>query len=230
MNIIIQCAADKYNHGACFLRNSDGRRVLFVADPREYRCMEFLACRPDDTVPGETATWRERVLYLNQREEPGGSMLSCAAELYKHPVYRELTEEFGWENLFILSAGWGLVRGDFRLPYYNITFSNAKNVSKYAKRKRHDQGWKDFCHLDLDDERPLVFFGGKDYAPLLIRLTRGYKGGKFAFCGSEPGKLELIKAGFEVQKVRGFTNWHYECARKWNSRMGLKRLISENAF
>ena len=91
MNIIIQCAADKYNHGACFLRNSDGRQVLFVADPREYRCMEFLACRPDDTVPGETATWRERVLYLNQREEPGGSMLSCAAELYKHPVYRELT-------------------------------------------------------------------------------------------------------------------------------------------
>ena len=229
MNIIIQCAADKFHYEGCFLRNSDGRRVLFVADPREYQGVEFVACRPDDTLPGETATGRERVLGLNQGREPRGNILCRAAELYKHPVYGELTEEFGWENVFILSAGWGLVRGDFRLPYYNVTFSNAKNVPKYAKRKQHDRGWRDFCHLNMDDRQPLIFFGGKDYASMLIRLTQGYKGGRFAFCGSESGKLELIKAGYQVEKVRPFTNWHYRCARKWNSRQKLEGLVSEKA-
>ena len=42
----------------------------------------------------------------------------------------------GLDRLYILSAGWGLIPGDFLTPNYDITFSAAQNVQRF-KRRRH---------------------------------------------------------------------------------------------
>ena len=48
------------------------------------------------------------IRYNRQGLNPDG--LFRGAELYKPPVYRALVERSGWQNVFILSAGWGLIR------------------------------------------------------------------------------------------------------------------------
>jgi hypothetical protein len=48
-----------------------------------------------------------------------------AYRLYENRVYGRLVEAFGVENIYILSAGWGLIRADFLTPYYDITFSHS---------------------------------------------------------------------------------------------------------
>jgi hypothetical protein len=46
-----------------------------------------------------------------------------------------LVEKFGIEKVFILSAGWGLIRADFLTPNYDITFSgSAEAFSDDAQR------------------------------------------------------------------------------------------------
>jgi hypothetical protein len=47
-----------------------------------------------------------------------------ALTLYKDKRYNDLRKQFGYDKVFILSAGWGLVRGDTKIPFYNVTFSN----------------------------------------------------------------------------------------------------------
>ena len=166
---------------------------------------------------------------LNRGDSPEGQRLSRAGDLYlprnKPYIYRRLIEEFGWQQVFILSAGWGLVRADFRIPNYDITFSQAKKIPLYARRKVKDSFWKNFCQLDMGDGRPLVFFGTVKYISLLVELTQDYAGTKFAFYSATNSNVDLEKAGFKVERFARFTNWHYECAEKWCSRERLQELV-----
>jgi len=103
---VIQCASQK-RPDAGFLKTSDGRLVLFVANPQIAPPRDDLvyACPDDNTGGGET--WREMLLRYN--EAPGNNPLHLlpAYELYGNPTYRRLVDRVGLSNVFILSAGWG---------------------------------------------------------------------------------------------------------------------------
>ena len=91
-----------------------------------------------------------------------------------------MVKAYGTERVYILSAGWGLIRADFLTPDYNITFSQAPKGNKRTKSTRFD----DLCLLTQDSKDPIVFFGGKSYVPLFCELTRSFSGRKVVFYNS----------------------------------------------
>ncbi len=70
---------------------------------------------PDDDC-GSRKSWRDVL-----RDDP--LWLVAAYRLYDNTVCQHLGDKLGIANIYILSAGWGLIRADFLTQYYNITFS-----------------------------------------------------------------------------------------------------------
>jgi len=171
-------------------------------------------CRPDDPIPSSSRTWRQELLSYNQRgTNPDG--LLRAADLYAHSVYRELVKEYGWANTFILSAGWGLVRADFLLPSYDITFSSQASA---CNRRRKSDRYDDFNHLSdyhgIHLEDTVYFCGSNDYLPLYYRLTRDLSGRKVIYHKAQSPPKE--EGYVYIQYItRQSTNWHYTCAREF---------------
>lgn len=131
-----------------------------------------------------------------------------AYRLHENRIYERLVARFGVDNIYMLSAGWGLVRADFLTPYYDITFS--QSAEGYKRRKMSD-GYRDFRMLpELTDEE-IFFFGGKDYLPLFLSLTKEVPGKKTVFYNSDriPQAPDCIVKRF---KTTSRTNWHYSCA------------------
>ncbi|MGE5063222.1 MAG: hypothetical protein ACM3IG_04065 [Myxococcales bacterium] len=60
-----------------------------------------------------------------------------AYQLYAHDAYRALAQTFGIDEVFILSAGWGLISASFLTPAYDITFKATKTAP--WKRRRQDE-------------------------------------------------------------------------------------------
>jgi hypothetical protein len=159
MKVVIQCAASK-DARAGRLRTKSGDEVLFVANPA--LCTSIPSARyvtPDDLCGEDGLTWRNVLKGYNEQSENPCRLLQ-AAGLYTpkendfRKLYRDLANVFGWDNFFILSAGWGLIRADFWTPDYNVTFSTqAKKKKPWAwrntKDKRHT--WADFN--DLQDAK-----------------------------------------------------------------------------
>jgi hypothetical protein len=109
-----------------------------------------------------------------------------AFELYQKAAYRRLVERFGAFKVYILSAGWGLIGASFLTPDYDITFS-AQAKKKAPWKFREGDRYEDLCHLPADTVEPVVFFGGKDYAPLFCKLTGVIRSKRTIFCNaSEP--------------------------------------------
>jgi hypothetical protein len=54
---------------------------------------------------------------------PGNNPLGLypAWRLYENRSYEGLVDRFGVDNLYILSAGWGLISAAFLTPNYDIT-------------------------------------------------------------------------------------------------------------
>ena len=213
--VVIQCAGRK-RPTAGHLKSSDGRNVIFVAKPDEApKDAPYVYAHPDGTdASGES--WREKLLQYNREPTDNPLGLLPAWQLYKprgYQAYEQLHGICGSENLFILSAGWGLIRADFLTPYYDITFSNAQNVDKYKRRGKRVT-YDDLTMLPDDATNPVVFFGGKDYVNLFCELTRQAQGTRHVFYNaanppSAPG-CRLHK--FDT---RTKTNWHYEAAREF---------------
>jgi len=211
MKIVIQCAAGKNLH-ARHLIDSNGARIMFVAKPEFAPPAQGLRyARPDHTA-ADGKSWVEYLREYNEQYNRHGNnpcQLTPAYQLYVNSSYKMLVDRYGADNIFILSAGWGLVNAGFLLPQYDITFSSS--AGSYKRRgKRGDYG--DLCVLQSKDDDTLVFFGGKDYQPLFCKLTENYQGKRFAFYNSigkpnMPG-CELIK-----YETRTKTNWHYQCAK-----------------
>ena len=209
MKIIIQCARSKFKE-AVKLSSDNGQEVVFVADPEKF-CEDnhkFAYCHPDDQISTKRKSYREFLVeYNNSSENP--LKLYRAGDLYQPNIYKELTTNYGYKNVYILSAGWGLLRSDFRIPYYNITFSSAGEPG-IKRLKSHK--FKDFNHLkeNIAESDEFFFFGGISYLPLLYKLTKDL-----------PGYKHINYASKNVQKINGFeyiyhkpyTNWHYQCAR-----------------
>ena len=207
MIVVIQCAASK-RESAGYLLSVSGKPVIFVADPqaapaghaREY-------ARPDD-LNGNEISWRGMLLRYN---EAGGNPLGLysAWQLYKNTTYGRLVDRLGLQKVYILSAGWGLIRADFLTPYYDITFSRSADV---YKQRRKGVYYQDFRMLPKDTEDEILFFGGKDYLPFFCDLTDRISADKTVFYNStHPPKAP----GCSLQKFETATrtNWHYECAK-----------------
>ena len=208
MIVVIQCAAKK-RADAGHLRTGDGRDVLFVADPaRAPPSSTVCYARPDD-LSDAGGTWRERLLEYNLEPRANPLHLCRAIDLYANPAYHQIAERFGAERTFILSAGWGLIRGDFLTTNYDITFSVA--AEPYKRRRRTDH-YRDFAMVPDEANEPMVFFGGKDYTPLFEKLTRSVRAPRTLFYNSD---VPPTAQGCSLVRFRTTTrtNWHYECAQ-----------------
>lgn len=209
--IVIQCAASK-NRNAGFMRRGDRQMAMFVAKPSHApRNDQYVYAHPDDDA-GSGASWRDELWRYNARyagsaaNNPWG--LLPAWKLYTESVYADLWRKYGPERLYILSAGWGLIRGDFLTPNYDITFS--KKAEPYKRRGKRD-AYQDWRMLPEDADNPVVFFGGQGYIGFFCSLTERVKGTRHIFYNSQnipdaPG-CRLVKYA-----TRTKTNWHYEAA------------------
>lgn len=210
--IIIQCSAKK-NGKLWSVSGLDGIQVKLVSHPNSCKVTPGIKLfRPDDVVPDSSMTWREYLNDYNKRKN-NPDHLMCAGDLYQDKTYRILVNRFGWDNTYILSAGWGLIRSDFYLPNYDITFSK---LADYCKQRKKTDKFKDFNHLLVeksnDVDYQIYIFVGKDYLPLLYELTRHIQTKKFIFYKSENIKT-LDNYEYINYKTNQSTNWHYSCAQ-----------------
>jgi len=209
MIVVIQCAASKRSQAGAF-RSDDRREILFVANPSLAPYSgRFTHARPDDSASGNE-TWRDRLSTYN---ESGGNPFNLlrAYELYENPVYPELVRKFGIVNVYILSAGWGLIAADFLTPLYDITFSNSVRKDAPWKLRRNGDRYKDYRRLAPEDDE-VVFLGGKDYISLFLDLTQEVRGERKIFYNSNIAP-NATSCRLERFVTRTKTNWHYECAR-----------------
>lgn len=206
MIVVIQCAASKRPGAGC-LQTRDGRHVLFVADPASAPpSPAYVYARPDD-MSDHGVTWRELLRRYNQAPGVNRLGLHRAIDLYANPAYGQLAAGFGAQKIYVLSAGWGLIRADFLTPNYDITFSAA--AEPYKRRSKRDRYDDERMLADITTEA-IVFFGGKDYVPLFCRLTEAVKGPRTIFYNSrtppQAPRCSLIPFATSTR-----TNWHYEC-------------------
>jgi hypothetical protein len=207
MIVVIQCAASKRSD-AGHLVCAGGKPVVFVAHPE---CAPadnaYVYARPDDLSEGEIS-WREMLLKYNATPHDNPLGLYPAYRLYRNRTYVRLVERFGPEKVYVLSAGWGLIRADFLTPYYDITYSQSAEA---FKRRRKADRYSDFCMLPDQTEEEIVFFGGKDYLPLFCSLTSALWTKRTVFYNSarppQPNGCTL-----ERFETTARTNWQYECA------------------
>jgi hypothetical protein len=224
MKIVIQCAASKHDC-AGKLRTSSGEDVLFVADPK--LCVSVPAgmryARPDDPCGDKAATWRDVLKRYNEQTDNPCSLLR-AADLYApkehvfRKLYQELVRAFGWNNVFILSAGWGLIRADFWTPDYNITFSaQGKKDKPWVWRNTKDRSWLDFNHLQdapIAQDEPIHLFGGRDYLPTFYALVEAVPGRKIVHYMGDVKR----RSSFDYEKYEGSEKnrtWHYRAAKEF---------------
>ncbi len=206
MTVVLQCAASK-DPRAGYLKTASGTPVMFVADPSAAPPVPARAyARPDD-ISDTGKSWRQVLVKYNAHPDTNPCGLYPACRLYKNAAYERLVQKFGMQNVFILSAGWGLIGADFLTPMYDITFSmSAEAYKRRGKRERY----ADLCMLpgDADD---IVFVGGKDYLPLFCTLTSAIDGRKTVFYNSRNAP---DTPGCRLQRFETTTrtNWHYECA------------------
>jgi len=166
--VVMICAKDKAE--SFFTKYPDDK---FVNQPLN----NLLKHHPDDNNVGENMTWRE-YLESNQKDR---NLLS-AYQLYIKPEYMMLHIAFS-ESFYILSAGWGLVNSEYKLPKYDITFkTKAPIINKRAKNLFAQPIYHDFNHLvNFEGDEDIVFLGSPDYIPLFIHLTQNLKNRKIIY-------------------------------------------------
>ncbi len=220
MIIVIQCANRKVPNAATLTLN--GEAVHFVAQPQN----EHMDKRPWDQIPGSDKTWIDCVMAYNEAgstmpdeyiklnigTEDGRQLMPCG-NLYEHPVYRELTTTRGLKNVYILSAGWGLVRADKFLPNYNVTFSQLGDIRvriSVAERLQYAS-----ISDEIPDNDQINLFISRAYAPYWSYLYQGAPQRTILHwrLGQE---LPKGKYGTVIKHDCGdqVTNWQYTAARQ----------------
>jgi hypothetical protein len=233
MNIVIQCAASKHRGGS--LKTKGGQTVRFVANPELASKLAPLPpdCvyrRPDDPcldAPGYTWLQRLEEYVLNEPKNPLG--LLEAYKLYNptlHPkVYEQLVERFTKQKVFILSAGWGMIRANYPTPAYNITFSSQAGKNS-SPPKKNEKPWvyrpprsecQYFQQVPVQGNDPIVFVGSLDYLLVFRRLVECLHRRTIVFTYGENCATKARKKLPREWEVRPFQSehsrtWHYECA------------------
>jgi hypothetical protein len=190
--------------------------------------------KPDDIIPEseldlinkisinhnydkERITWR-KLIELNNISN-NDLNLRTAYDLYDKKyngltVYNNLYQKYG-ERFYILSAGWGLIQSAFKIPTYDITFSNGSKVSKDIVRYKNDE-YHDFNHLiNIKSKEDIVFIGSPDYLHLFYNLTKDLENvRKIIFWKKEktPFLYPAPNDSFHFIKYETNNNiaWHYE--------------------
>ena len=212
LSVVIACAGTKAaSRGHMTL--SDGQCVRFVANPREAPTGTSLAYRHPDEAAPSGLSWRQMLVEYNRHPAENPLSLLPAWRLYEPfacpRIYLDLVEAYGLENVFILSAGWGLVTAGFLLPDYDITF--ASGAEAYKRRRARDH-YEDFAMRPVDAARPIVFLGGRSYIRSFCELTEGVAPRRIVFHHSRrPPRAENC----ELRSYKGASprTWHYHCAR-----------------
>ena len=207
MIVVIQCAAKK-QISAGHMHQSDGTPILFVANPESApTCSSHKYAKPDDKTDN-CQTWRSQLLSYNRESDNNPLNLLPAWKLYMNPTYQRLVNKLGIENVYILSAGWGLISADFLTPMYDITFSASAEA---YKRRRIGDKYDDFQMLPSGTKEQIVFLGGKDYIPLFCKLTEQIKAPRTIIYNSKnaPDAPDCSLIRYETTTR---TNWHYGCA------------------
>jgi len=226
MIIVIQCAGSHVPNAATLTLN--GNAVHFVAQPQD-RQMDK---QPWDQIPGSNKTWIDCVkaynevggalpgeyIKLNVGTENGRLLMQCG-NLYKHPGYGELMAACGLRNVYILSAGWGLVRGDKFIPNYDVTFSQAGDPNvRIAVRDRLQYP---FMSDEIPDNGEINLFISRAYAPYWSRLYRG-AAQRTVLHWRLGQKLPDRQYGTVIKHDCGkqVTNWQYKAARQFIAGLG----------
>ena len=166
---------------------------------------------PDEKIPNSAISWR---VYLEKHQKDKNLLM--AYELYSRNEYRCLYKKFG-NSFYILSAGWGLVNSEFKLPNYDITFSNSAKVNIDAKRSENNNNlpiYNDFNQLVINDNEDIIFIGSPDYIQLFIILTQNLPNRKIIYWKSKSLRRIYPNDTFEYRyfQTNTRTNWHYELA------------------
>ena len=206
MIVVIQCAAGK-EPNAGYLRQHNGQKVTFVADPDSAPKDDYAYARPDD-LADTGISWRKELFKYNDNLGDNPQGLLPAWKLYKNSTYECLYRKYGSDYLYILSAGWGLISADFLTPVYDITFS--QHADNYKRRDDEDR-YDDFRMLPTKTTENIVFFGSQKYVGPFCALTAGVKGSRHVWyaTASEPDAPGCILHKYP----RTFSNWQYQCAR-----------------
>ncbi len=219
MKVIIQCCSGKEEKYITF----NGKPIKLVSDP-DKKCDKsdsFEYYRPDSEIVNNQITWRDIVELCNKKDQQPYGLLK-AVFLYKprnNPhIYRDIAnfpDLCGLKNFFILSAGWGLVRGDYFLPSYDITFNKEALPCSQRDYKKDRGKFHDFNHLKeckINEHENIYFFGAKDYLPFYYDLTKDISGRKVIYYKSEKTKKEKGYVYIKYDKKIN-TNWHYSCVK-----------------
>lgn len=204
IKVVLVCANNKNDSYFTNYQN-----VKFF-DTSNHQANEF---RPDDNITSQN-TWRTYLI-----EQQLDVNLKRAYQLYSRNEYNCLYNKFK-NDFYILSAGWGLVKSEFRLPKYDITFSNGKKVPINTRRNRNIAAapvYEDFNQLEVNDKEDIFFIGGKEYLKLFYKLTQGLENRKIIFYYG----LDNCPTPIVNQNTFIFINypstdnrrWHYEVAR-----------------
>jgi hypothetical protein len=214
MIAVIQCAATK-QPDAGRLCTREGAPVYFVADPEVARKslrepQAVIYARPDDPSD-DGGTWRDVLVKYNRQGDNPLELLP-AWQLYRNAAYGGLVARYGIDNVYILSAGWGLIRSDFLTPDYDITFSQSVRKKAPYKIRRKEDIYRDFRMLPEATHDHIVFFGGKDYLALFCALTATIAAKKTVLYNSRT-RPDMPGCNLRRFETPTLTNWHYECVR-----------------
>jgi len=238
MVIITQCAGSKNNTNKCgFFKTEDGKKVIFVANlklvPEEEKKEDVIFAHPDDSYKiseNEILTYREALVRYNKNQRDENPYSLCdALSLYKPPIYQRLKNLNKNITVYILSAGWGLVRGSFLLPHYDITFSSKSKVEKYKRRKLSEKSFNDFNHLKEDrkelslNEYKIYVFITTNYLDLFYKLMKeiDVSENQITIFHLSNNILKKEKFNYELLNNAQRTNWHYTALEKFLSAKGL---------
>ena len=164
--VVMICSKEKYGANLWYA----DKEIKFKAKADRHN-NQYL---PDDLLPDKETTWR-KYIYENQTLD---KLPLKAYELYKDKSYLELHKKFK-KRFYILSAGWGLVRADFRLPNYDITFSSKEKPD--PRRIYNCPPYSDFNQLKIKPDEDIIFIGTPDYLNLFFTCTQNLANRKIVY-------------------------------------------------
>ncbi len=230
--IITQCAGRK-NNRCGFFRIEEQKKVEFVANPElvpiEKKKKDLIFAHPDD-IYKNGLTYREILTQYNYSLKDKNPYNLCEALcLYAHPIYKQLKNLSVNKNIpvYILSAGWGLVRGSFLLPHYDITFK-AKDATKekYKIRKYCNKNLNDFNHLKEDwtllEKHKIYVFVSINYLSLFYDLMKEVDVTK--------GQVTIFHLSSNIEKIEKFDYKHIHCSQRTNWHYTTLKCFIENGF
>ena len=175
--VVLTCASKKHPNNQL---QYNGNQIEFTWIPGPNTPNSY---NPLSLIPNNNITWKNHIEQINQGILNSNIVSSFNLYNPKSPyqnIYVNLHNRF-LDRFFIASAGWGIIKNDFRLPDYDITFSG--NVNNANFRVPNNGFVNDFNHL-LPDNEDIIFIGSKKYLQQFISLTESLPNRKIVFCNS----------------------------------------------